>query len=171
MHYHSRDRDLVYALLCAHELERTVIRTRSFAAASNFGRVLSLILERVDEITGSLSSWSIDDWIPDAIEKVLALEATLANAALLTQKFVLATNVPPPARSAQRLIELVIMALPPAHQSRFGEELSTELNELANQPLRHQLAHAIRVGLRVWALRRALPAAPTAAEPVVRDRN
>ncbi len=60
--------------------------------------------------------------------------------------------------SAQRLVNLMMGILPAAHRSRYGEEFSAELGELARARAGRfiQLLYAVQQLSRIWKLRDAL---------------
>jgi hypothetical protein len=75
-----------------------------------------------------------------------------------------------PARTASWLVHVASLLLPPGGgRERYGEEFMGELRDLVELGAgpRAQLGYALRQVVRVWALRRALPVAPShgSAEP------
>jgi hypothetical protein len=69
-----------------------------------------------------------------------------------------------PSRSAQWLVQLAGRLLPGSVRDRYLEEFSGELCELADADLGAgtQFAHAFRLAVRAWSLRRSVPSAATA---------
>lgn len=67
-----------------------------------------------------------------------------------------------PSPSAHWLVHTASRLLPPGSRDRYAEEFASELRALADaqHSRRAQLGHALRQLTTIWALRRALPAAP-----------
>jgi hypothetical protein len=57
---------------------------------------------------------------------------------------------------AQWLIGSAVRMLPASDQPRYSEEWRSELWDLATEPRRRHLAHALRVTVRAWPTRRAI---------------
>ncbi|MEU9665674.1 hypothetical protein AB0J81_05970 [Streptomyces bobili] len=58
--------------------------------------------------------------------------------------------------SARWLIGSAVRVLPVADRPRYAEEWQSELWDLAAEPRRRHLAHALRVTFRAWSTRRAI---------------
>jgi hypothetical protein len=70
-----------------------------------------------------------------------------------------------PSRTLDRLTSWIVLGVPIAHRTRYGEEFRFELDHLASRgvPRRRQWAHVLRLGASIWSLRRELRALPAAA--------
>jgi hypothetical protein len=105
--------------------------------------------------------------VREALSRVIADHA---HGDLKPSTFVVGSDsaVVKPVRAADRLVARAAQALPLGDQARYREEFDSELHDLAQDGAsrRAQLAHALRISLRVWSLRRALRAPSPTGERV-----
>ena len=155
--------DLARAHTLALDVARNVARARAHDRALALARALALDLARDVEGNRALA-------LDMAHRERFEVAAVVRGVRLRIQAELAAptsdTTVPEggvvvsPARSALRLLHGTLRVLPRRDQFRYREELEAELVELAagGTSRRAQLAYALGLAGRAWALRRALRA-------------
>ncbi|MBB6557276.1 hypothetical protein [Nonomuraea rubra] len=166
---------LTLSTISDHHFDLHVALTRADIHASD---ILETRLSVLDQLQAAFES----SYEPSRLELIAALDLATevifetrslvrASAAAHLDALRQRDKTSPVARKASTIVNLTMHVLPARHRSRYGEEILSELHELAKAKATGsmQIYYALRQLSRIWALRRTLanPAAHP-LEPLIR---
>lgn len=163
----GRTRDLARARALAHDLAHDLDRLRALGRARDFARALGCDRALARTLSRALAhdldrdcarAFAHDPDLDRLRQALYRINAFIDQGEQLDASAKAKAEPAPVARSAERLVDVVMRLLPAQHRSRYTEEFKAELYDLAQAKATAtvQVVYALQQLSRVWRLREAL---------------